>query len=248
MQDYVSSLRSAIARGTPALLAMSDSQSLARPGDGKWSPREVIGHLVDSASNNHQRFVRARFQDDLIFTGYEQDAWVAAQQYQDAPWAELVSLWGFFNLHLARVMETTPESARLRVHHRHNLDALAWRPVPGEVRRRSTTSWTTTSVTCSTICGRSSETTGSTGRSAGGRARRARLASIAVPAYCPPSRSWQCRRNGVVPAITIVVHVINDRSADKGRLLCRNCPPEGGHYTDENRVAMVRPLCFAIGI
>ena len=132
MQGYVSSLRSAIARSTPALLAMSDRQNLARPGEGKWSPREVIGHLVDSASNNHQRFVRARFQDDLVFTGYEQDAWVAAQQYQDAPWAELVSLWRFFNLHLARVMETTPESVRLRLHHGHNLDALAWRPVPRE--------------------------------------------------------------------------------------------------------------------
>jgi DinB family protein len=132
MQDYVSSLRAAIARSTPALLAISDGQSLERPQEGKWSPREVIGHLVDSASNNHQRFVRARFQDDLVFTGYEQDAWVAAQQYQDAPWAELVTLWELFNLHLARVMETTPESVRLRVRHRHNLDALAWRPVPRE--------------------------------------------------------------------------------------------------------------------
>ena len=243
MQDYVSSLRSAIARGTPALLAMSDSQSLARPGDGKWSPREVIGHLVDSASNNHQRFVRARFQDDLIFTGYEQDAWVAAQQYQDAPWAELVSLWGFFNLHLARVMETTPESARLRVHHAAQSRRARLAPrSPGK------------SGDARLLHGRLRRSPAAPS-AAGPRKRLVRPVVVLVVALvAPASRRLQCpptcsaRHNGVVPAITIVVHVINDRSADKGRLLCRNCPPEGGHYTDENGVAMVRPLCFAIGI
>jgi hypothetical protein len=114
------------------LSAIDDERSSARPAPGKWSPREIIGHLIDSASNNHQRFVRAMFQDDLVFTGYAQDDWVAMQGYQDAPWTDLITLWSSFNRHLARVMMRVPESVRLRMHTRHNLDRLAFRPVPAE--------------------------------------------------------------------------------------------------------------------
>jgi hypothetical protein len=133
MQNYVNELQSVVERGTPALLTLSEADSARHPAAGKWSPREVLGHLIDSASNNHQRFVRAQFQDDLVFPGYEQDAWVRVQQYQEAPWAELVALWRAFNLHLARVMAVVPEPVRTRVHHQHNLDEIAWQTVaPGE--------------------------------------------------------------------------------------------------------------------
>lgn len=51
--------------------------------EGQWSPKQIIGHLIDSAANNHQRFVRAQFTDDLVFPGYEQEAWVEVQHYND---------------------------------------------------------------------------------------------------------------------------------------------------------------------
>ena len=94
---------------------------------GKWSPREVIGHLIDSASNNHGRFVRGALQDDLVFTGYKQDGWVALQRYQHADWQELVTLWATFNRHLANVMESIPAADRDRVRRKHNLDQVAFR-------------------------------------------------------------------------------------------------------------------------
>src|SRR5581483_2977227 len=119
-----------IERATPTLARLSDEAAGRRPAPGEWSPREIIGHLIDSASNNHQRFVRAQFQSDLTFPGYEQDAWVAAQKYQDASWSELVALWAGFNRHLARVMAAVPDDIRLTPRARHNLDRLAWRPVP----------------------------------------------------------------------------------------------------------------------
>ena len=74
--------------------------------------------------------MRAQFQDGLVFTGYDQEAWVAAQRYQDAPWAALVNLWRAFNLHLAHVMTAVPIDVRRREHRAHNLNQIAWRPVP----------------------------------------------------------------------------------------------------------------------
>jgi hypothetical protein len=130
MSDYVVELRAAIEKAVPLLGQMTDERSRLRPAPGKWCPREVIGHLIDSASNNHQRFVRAQFKEDLVFPGYEQDAWVSVQQYRDAPWDELIALWANFNLHIARVMQAAPKDERIRLRARHNLDELAWQPVP----------------------------------------------------------------------------------------------------------------------
>ena len=80
MPGYVTTLRNAIGNSTPLLEKMSDEATRQRPAPDKWSPREIIGHLIESASNNHQRLVRAQFQDDLGFSGYAQDAWVSAQR------------------------------------------------------------------------------------------------------------------------------------------------------------------------
>ena len=73
--------------------------------------------------------MRARWQDELIFPTYDQEAWVVAQEYQEAPWPDLLALWRSYNLHLARIMDTTPDILRLREHRRHNLDQVAFRPV-----------------------------------------------------------------------------------------------------------------------
>lgn len=86
--------------------------------------------MIDSASNNHQRFVRAQFQDDLVFDGYEQDAWVSLQRYREAPWDELIDRWRNFNLRIARIMQVASNDERLRKRARHDLDKLAWKPIP----------------------------------------------------------------------------------------------------------------------
>src|SRR4051812_29395987 len=130
MQPYVAELLAIVEETTPALLAIGDDASTTRPAPGKWSAREIVGHLIDSASNNHQRFVRAQFQDHLTFAGYDQNAWVAAQNYQEAPWRDLVMLWAAFNRHLARVMASVPDSVRTKPVTRHNLHELARIPVP----------------------------------------------------------------------------------------------------------------------
>lgn len=129
---YALDLLNTIEATVPRLLDMDDERPSRRPAPGKWSPKEIIGHLIDSASNNHQRFVRAMFQADLVFPGYTQDAWVSSQRYQDAPWNDLVTLWASFNRHIARVMAAVPEDVRLKPRLPHNLDVLACNPVPAD--------------------------------------------------------------------------------------------------------------------
>ena len=128
--DYADQLADTVTATAARLRVVPDDVAARRISPDKWSAKEIIGHLIDSASNNHQRFVRAVGQDDLVFMGYAQDEWVRLQQYQSAPWPELLTLWETFNRHLARVMRSIPDAVRLREHHQHNLHELAWRPVP----------------------------------------------------------------------------------------------------------------------
>jgi len=130
MQTIADDLRRALERALPVLRAIDAEASLRSPAPGKWCPRELVGHLVDSASNNHQRFVRAPFQEDLVFPAYDQDAWVRAGRYREAPWEELVELFRLLNLQIARVLEGTSPELAARPRARHNLDQIAWRTVP----------------------------------------------------------------------------------------------------------------------
>ena len=93
------------------LKSIPDEITEARLNPGDWSVKEIVGHLVDSASNNHQRFVRLQVADGLVFPDYSQDndAWVSIQSYQEASWRDLLTLWRFYNLHLACVIKTVNE-------------------------------------------------------------------------------------------------------------------------------------------
>lgn len=79
--------------------------------EDRWSISEVIGHLVDSACHNHQRFVRAQFCSELTFPKYEQNEWVSAANYLDCDWESLVELWAHYNRQLATLIRNTPASS-----------------------------------------------------------------------------------------------------------------------------------------
>ena len=105
-------LRKSIDVALPKLRQKSEAQATEPRAPGKWSPKQVIGHLIDSASNNHQRFVRAQQVGALTFPKYAQDSWVGLQHYNERPWDDIVALWLFYNLHLAHVISRIPESQR----------------------------------------------------------------------------------------------------------------------------------------
>ena len=125
--DYTRSLESITRETAASLRECPESIVTWRPTAGAWSIKEIIGHLIDSAANNHQRFVRAEQQADLVFPGYAQDEWVRIQSYHSAPWNELVSLWESYNLHIARVMAAIPARIRDRKHAQHNFHHIGFR-------------------------------------------------------------------------------------------------------------------------
>ncbi len=106
-----SDIENAVNEACQQLRSLPEETIEVRPNPGDWSVKEIVGHLVDSASNNHQRFVRLQVADGLAFPDYSQDndAWVSIQSYQEAPWDDLLALWRYFNLHLARVIQTVNE-------------------------------------------------------------------------------------------------------------------------------------------
>jgi len=102
----------AVEAALPGLRSIGEAQASKPRAPGKWSPKQVIGHLIDSASNNHQRFVRAQQVAELRFPPYEQDHWVECQHCGDRPWDGLVTLWHSYNRHLAHVIGNIPEERR----------------------------------------------------------------------------------------------------------------------------------------
>lgn len=130
MEDALTDFRRTMEAYAPRLLALDETDARrSRNGEDGWSAKEIIGHLIDSAANNHRRFVLAQFEDDLIFDGYAQEDWVRAQGYSDEPWSQLVELWHAYNLHLAHVMSRVPQESLRRERTAHSLDRIAWQTV-----------------------------------------------------------------------------------------------------------------------
>lgn len=111
------------------LFDISNEEASQKPAPGQWSKKEILGHLIDSASNNHKRFVLAQYKEDLIFDGYEQDKWVEAQKYNEADWEQLINLWMMLNSHIVHIMRSTPLEVLTKKHAKHNLHQIAWETV-----------------------------------------------------------------------------------------------------------------------
>jgi len=81
--EFLTDFRETVLSATARLKDITEEQSRSGTSEDNWKPIEILGHLVDSAANNHQRFVRGQFTDDLVFPGYEQERWVSSQKYRD---------------------------------------------------------------------------------------------------------------------------------------------------------------------
>jgi hypothetical protein len=108
MKDLSEHLLRLVEAAEPKFRKISEVESVEPVLPGGWSRKQVLGHLIDSASNNHQRFIRAAQQPSLDFPGYDQNGNVRVQAPQEADWSLLVSLWAAYNRYLAHIIARLP--------------------------------------------------------------------------------------------------------------------------------------------
>lgn len=106
--DVAGELLSVVETASEVFRTLSDAEASQKNSPTSWSKKEILGHLLDSAVNNHHRFVRAQQVEELIFPAYDQPHWVSSQGYQERAWLELVDLWRHYNRHLAHVINLIP--------------------------------------------------------------------------------------------------------------------------------------------
>ena len=103
-RELATELRQTVEDGFRALGRIPQPLASQPLGVGKWTPKQVLGHLIDSAANNLQRFVRLQIEPALEFPGYQQEEWVAVQCYDVMPWMQTLETWRVINLHLSHVV------------------------------------------------------------------------------------------------------------------------------------------------
>ena len=112
MKNIAQQLRSIVDTVEPQLSRMSHDDMAFKPAPDEWSKKEILGHLIDSAANNHQRLVRAVNKVAAQFPTYDQNEWVRTQRYNERAWESLVALWSAYNNHLSHVIEYIPKDAK----------------------------------------------------------------------------------------------------------------------------------------
>jgi DinB superfamily len=94
----------------PLLDQISEQDFDFKPQPLKWSKKEILGHLVDSAANNQQRFIRIQYENEpLIF--YDQDKWNTLNGHADIPKKRLIEFWKIYNRHMIHIAERIPEES-----------------------------------------------------------------------------------------------------------------------------------------
>ena len=108
MKESIEKLNKILEEIPKKLSEISESDSEIKSTPAKWSKKEILGHLIDSASNNHQRFIRTQLSSYLLFPPYTQDQWNKIQHYQSASWKNLIALWESYNRHLLHLISHIP--------------------------------------------------------------------------------------------------------------------------------------------
>lgn len=108
--ETLQQLRQLIDSLPDCLAALPANKVEHKAAPNTWSGKEELGHLLDSAANNHQRIVRAQIEERPAMPEYDGDAWVALHGYQERDWEELVGLWGALNRQLLAAAEAVPDS------------------------------------------------------------------------------------------------------------------------------------------
>ncbi len=110
MREIASQLRSIITEYSGLLQQVDEKSYSFKVNEKKWSKKEILGHLIDSAQNNIRRFIVAQYEDAPKIV-YKQDSWVAITDYQNYPTEDLIALWRLLNNHAAVILSNTSQDA-----------------------------------------------------------------------------------------------------------------------------------------
>jgi hypothetical protein len=105
MQETAKELGKILLSAGSLLTLIEEEDASLKPAPDKWSKKEILGHLIDSACNNQQKFVRAMAEKHVDFVGYQQRRWVESQKYNARFWQELFVFWTLYNTHLIHLIE-----------------------------------------------------------------------------------------------------------------------------------------------
>lgn len=125
MKVTILQLEHIIVTYTPQLRGISEAVMAVKPAPGKWSGKELIGHMIDSAQNNIRRFVVAQCDDNPKIV-YAQDSWVAAADYQNYPVNDLIDLWTLLNKHIVILLKNIPAAMAEKEVMTEQLHTVAW--------------------------------------------------------------------------------------------------------------------------
>jgi hypothetical protein len=125
MESIASELNSIIDKHLSALQFISEEKSTFKPSPAKWSKKEILGHLTDSAQNNIRRFIVAQYEDRPKIT-YNQDKWVMITNYQDYSLPDLISLWYLLNKHICHILRSIAPGVGERECQTENLHSIQW--------------------------------------------------------------------------------------------------------------------------
>jgi DinB superfamily len=125
MKAIASELNKIIDDHLPSLRSIGQEVFHFKPSPAKWSKKEILGHLVDSAQNNIRRFIVAQYEDRPKIV-YNQDRWVAITNYQQYQLADLIDLWYQLNKHICQVLTFMPVEVSKRQVQTEDLHDLRW--------------------------------------------------------------------------------------------------------------------------
>jgi len=125
MKQTAKELEQLIKEYVPLMKNISEETMLVKPAPDKWSKKEIIGHLIDSALTNSRRFIVSKYEEAPKIV-YAQVEWVAASAYQSYDTGELIHLWALLNKHICHILENTPEHLWQRTCMTQQLHTIEW--------------------------------------------------------------------------------------------------------------------------
>ena len=125
MQSIALQLESIIDQHFAALQSVTENEMILKPSPSKWSKKEILGHMVDSAQNNIRRFIVAQYEENPKI-GYNQDKWVAIADYQHYNSADLINLWYLLNKHIVVILKNVTDEMAQRKSQTEELHTIEW--------------------------------------------------------------------------------------------------------------------------